>query len=156
MAVVQPAYATGYAVGYAGMVANAETSNRISRTIEDAAGIAFGRAAFRGTGAHGCTATPASGTFLGVAMSNLATQPLAGVVVGGAAADIYPQYANVGLMNEGVIWVTVGETVAAGDAAYVTSAGAFMKTAASNTAIPATFDTPASNGGVARLRVRRS
>lgn len=153
---LQPSYTLGVPYGYPGMVANGETSNRISRTVEDAAGLAFGRPAFRGAGPHGCTGTPASGTFMGVVISDLAVQPLGGVVAGAVAADIVPQYGTAGLMNEGVIWVTVSGTVTAGAAAYVTSAGALTATPTSNTAIPATFDDPASNGGLSRLRVRRS
>ena len=153
---LQPTYGLSYPVGYPGMVANGETYNRISRTIEDSAGIGFGKAAFRGVGDHGITATPTAGTFLGITMADLALQPLAGVVAGGAAADTFPQYASVGLINEGEIWVLTGEAVNDGDPAYVTAAGALMKTATSNTAIPAVFDTTTSGAGLARLRVRRS
>ena len=57
MAVVQSTYATAFPNGYAGMIANGETSNRISRTVEDATAIGFGKAVFRGSGDHGVTAT---------------------------------------------------------------------------------------------------
>lgn len=153
---VQPGYATQYAVGYPGMIANGETSNRISRNIEDAAGIPFGRAAFRGAADRGVTAAPSAAGFLGVTIADPSVQPLAGVVAGGAAADIYPQHATAGLLNEGMIWVRVGEAVNDGDPAYVTPAGAFVKATAGNTAIPAVFDDTAASGGMSRLRVRRS
>ena len=156
MAVLQSTYSPSYAVGFPGMVANGETSNRLSRTVEDVAGIAFGKATFRGVADHGVTATPTAGTFMGITISNIATQPLAGVVAGGVGADIYPQYATAGLLNEGEIWVTVGESVNDGDPVYITPAGAFMKTATSNTAIPAVFDDTTASGGLARLRVRRA
>ena len=55
MAEVQTVYATDLAVGFAGMIANGETSNRISRTCEDSGGIGFGKAVYRGAGDHGCT-----------------------------------------------------------------------------------------------------
>lgn len=153
---LQPTYGLAYPVGYPGMVANGETYNRISRTIEDSAGIGFGKAAFRGAGDHGVTGTPATGTFMGVTIADLALQPLAGVIAGGAVADTFPQYASVGLMNEGEIWVLTGEAVNDGDPAYVTSANVWMKTATSNTATPCSFDTSTSGAGLARLRVRRS
>lgn len=153
---LQPTYTTGYAVGFPGMIANGEDSNRLSRTVEDTAGIAFGKAAFRGVGDHGVTATPAANTFMGVTIADLSVQSLAGVVAGGVAADIYPRYASAGLLNAGMIWVTAGEAVADGDAAYVTSAGAFVKTATSNTAIPAVFDDTVASGALVRLRVRRA
>jgi hypothetical protein len=149
---IQSSYATDYTEGYPGMVANGETSNRISRTVEDAAGIAFGKACFRGTGDHGVTATPAAGAFMGIAIADVGVVP--NTVSG--AVDTYPQYATAGLLNEGVIYVTVGEDVTDGAAAYVTSAGAFVDTSTSNTAIPAVFDQTVASGGICRLRVRRS
>jgi hypothetical protein len=148
---VQSTYSNTIAAGFAGMVANGEESNRISRTIEDSAGLAFGKAAFRGSGDHGVTATPAAGTFMGIAIAD------AGVVAPvGGTADVYPQYANVSLLNEGCIYVTVGANVADGDVAYVTSGGAITNVSTSNTAIPAKFDETVSSGGVCRLRVTRS
>lgn len=57
MAELQTTYATTLAAGYPGMVANGETSNRISRTCEDSGGIGFGKAVYAGAGDHGCTAT---------------------------------------------------------------------------------------------------
>jgi len=53
MATYQTAYTTAPAKGLPGQVANEEVSNRISRTVESAAGIAFGQPAFRGAGDHG-------------------------------------------------------------------------------------------------------
>jgi hypothetical protein len=56
MSTLQSTFSEDLPIGYAGMVANGETSNRISRTNADAAGIGFGKAAFR-SGDHSCTAT---------------------------------------------------------------------------------------------------
>jgi hypothetical protein len=56
---VQSTYLTDYVTGFPGMLANGETQNRISRTIEDAAGVAFGKAVFQGAGDHGATAAQA-------------------------------------------------------------------------------------------------
>lgn len=148
---IQTSYAEDYAKGYPGMVANGETSNRISRTVEDAAGIAFGKAVFRGSGDHGVTATPAANTFMGVTIADV------GVVAPvGGDADEYAQYATAGILNEGCIYVVAGEAVTDGAAAYVTAAGAFVDTSTSNTAIPAVFDETAASGAIVRLRVRRS
>jgi hypothetical protein len=152
---LQPSYAQGYAVGYAGMVANGETSNRISRTVEDAAGIAFGKAAFRGAGDHGVTGTPAAGAFMGITIADPSVQPLQGVVVGGVAADIYPRYASAGLMNEGMIWVVAGGATTDGAPVYVAADGTFSTTN-TGTAIPAVFDDTVASGALVRLRVRRS
>ncbi len=151
MAVVQSTYAASMAPGYPGMVANGETSNRLSRTVEDAAGIAFGKAAFRGAGDNGVTATPAADRFMGIVIADHGIQPLPG----GVAADIVPQYVSAALLNEGEIWVVAGEAVADGDPVYVTPAGALVKTATSNIRIPATFDDTVSSGAPVRLRVAR-
>jgi len=53
---LQPTYATGVAVGVPGMIANEEKCNKVSRTVETAAGIAFGQPAFRGAAEHGAVA----------------------------------------------------------------------------------------------------
>ena len=151
MAVVQSNYNTSLPVGYPGMIANGETSNRISRTQEDATAIAFGKPVFRGAGDHGCTATP-SANLLGFSIATYAPQP---VEASGVEADSYPQYSTVGILTQGVMWVTVGEDVADGDAAYVTAGGAIMKTATSNTALTGwVFQDTASSGGLARIAKR--
>lgn len=145
---VQDTYLTDYAAGFPGMLANGETQNRISRTVEDAAGIAFGKAVFRGVDDHGVTATPAANTFMGITIADV------GVVQGlTGTADVLPQNSTASLLKTGVIWVTVGANVTDGAAAYVTNAGAFTASASGNTALPARFDTTASSGGIARLRV---
>jgi hypothetical protein len=148
---IQSAYATSYAEGFAGMLANGETQNRISRTIEDAAGIAFGKAAFRGSGDHGVTGTPAAGTFMGIVIADAGQIP--GV---GETADTIAQYQTVGLLNEGCIFVSASVAVADGDQAYVTSAGLITNVSTSNTSIPAKFDATTSAAGIVRLRVTRS
>lgn len=56
MSVLQSTYSDTVSPAYAGMVANGETSNRISRTIEGSGGIGFGKAVYRGAGDHGCLA----------------------------------------------------------------------------------------------------
>lgn len=58
MAVIQDTYLSAPVNGYAGMIADGETSNVISRTCEDVAGIAFGKPVYRGAGDHGCTGAP--------------------------------------------------------------------------------------------------
>lgn len=53
MSTYQTTYGDAPAIGLPGQVANAESCNKVSRTVESAAGIAFGQPAFRGTGDHG-------------------------------------------------------------------------------------------------------
>ena len=54
MAELQTTYSDTIATAYPGLIANGETSNRISRTCETAAGVGFGKAVYRGSGDHGC------------------------------------------------------------------------------------------------------
>ena len=132
MAVVQSTYANDIPVGYPGMVANGETSNRISRTCEDAGGIPFGAPVWRGAGDRGCTATVGTAAnFLGFAIADHGVQALPG----GVAADVYPRYASVGIMTDGVIWVTatganvdgaavtIGTGAGAADATHIATGG---------------------------------
>lgn len=150
MAEVQTSYSESFAVGYAGMPANQEPQRPISRTCEDAGGIAFGVAAFRGTDDHGCTATPAAGMLLGITQAHQALGLLAG-----ATADKYPQYENVAIQTSGVIWVTAGEDVTDGAQAYATSGGAIVDTSTSNTILPGWFfDTTGANGSLVKLARR--
>jgi hypothetical protein len=148
---VQSSYSNSVPTGYAGMVYDGEESNRISRTIEDSAGMAFGVAAFRGTGDHGCTATPAANKFMGIVIADAGQVPGAG-----ETADTIAQYRTAALLNEGVIWVSASVAVNAGDAAYVTSGKAITNVSTSNTAIPAKFDATTTGAGLVPLRVTRS
>jgi hypothetical protein len=100
---LQTSYATTLTKAYAGMIANGETSNRISRTVETAAGISFGKPVYRGTGDHGCTSTVGTlATFLGF---TIATTALG--IVSGADADEYQQYDNAAILTSGAIYVNV-------------------------------------------------
>ena len=158
MAVVQNIFPTAIPVGYPGMVANGETSNRISRTCEDAAGIAFGAPVWRGAGDHGCTGVVGTAaTFLGFAIADHGIQPLPG----GVAADIYPRYSTVAIMTLGVIWVAA--TGANADGAAVTiGTGAGLADGIGDVAADAThiaapgwvFDDTTTVTGLARIAKR--
>lgn len=145
---LQSTYGEAMAAGYPGMVANGETSNRITRTCEDADGIPFGAPVYRGANDHGCTRTP-GGQFLGIA---IATSALA--VIAGATPDVYPQYENVAIMTQGVIWVTAGEAVTDGAPAYDTGS-AIVDTATDNDALTGwVFDTTGANAALVKLAKR--
>jgi hypothetical protein len=150
MAEVQTTYDTTLAPGYPGMIANGETSNRISRTCEDAGGIPFGVPVYRGVGDHGCTVTPAVGTFLGISIAHEALGLLAG-----QTADAYPQYENVAILTQGVIWVTASEAVTDGAQAYGTTAGLIDDTSTSDTILTGWFfDTTGSAADLVKLAKR--
>jgi hypothetical protein len=135
MAVVQSTYLTAYAVGYAGMIADGETSNRISRTVEDATAIGFGVPVFRGVGDHGVTATPSS-LFMGITIANYAAPA---IQASGIQGDNYPQYSTAGILTLGEIWVNSSVAVADGDQAYVTSGGVITNISTSNTILTGWF-----------------
>jgi hypothetical protein len=119
MAEVQTTYSETFAKGFAGMVANGETGNRISRTVEDAGGIGFGVPCYRGTGDHGCTATVGTlATFLGWSIAHQALGLLAG-----QTADEYPQYETAAIMTDGAIYIHVTGAVTDGAAITVGAGG---------------------------------
>lgn len=117
MAELQTNYATGPAKAYAGMIANGEKSNRISRTCETAAGIGFGLPVYRGTGDHGCvSAVGTLATFLGWTVATSALGP-------STDADEYQQYDNVTILTSGAIYVAVKGVVTDGAALTVGTGG---------------------------------
>lgn len=119
MAELQTSYTDTFPKAYAGMVANGETSNRISRTCESAAGIGFGQPAYRGTGDHGCTVTVGTlATFLGWVIAS-AGQAL----IAGQDADEYQQYDSVPIITGGAIYVAVKGAVTDGAAITVGTGG---------------------------------
>lgn len=133
MAELQTTYSNTIAHGYAGMVANGETSNRITRTIEDAAGVGFGIPVYRGSGDHGCTGTIGTlATFLGFTLANAGSG-----LVAGQTADTYAQYDNVGIMPSGAMYVAVKGAVVDG-AAITIGAGAGIADLIGSTAADAT------------------
>lgn len=148
MAEVQTTYSESLAAGYPGMPANGETSNRISRTCEDAGGIPFGVPVYRGAGDHGCTMTP--GVLLGISIAHQALG-----LVAGQTADEYAQYEEVAIMTQGVIFVTAAEDVTDGAQAYGTAAGAIDDTSSGDTILTGWFfDTTGAAGGLVKLAKR--
>ena len=150
MAVLQSTYTDQVTPGYPGMVANGETSNRITRTIKEAGGMAFGKAVFEGADEHSCATTGTTAQFLGV---SIAHETLG--LIAGQTPDVYPQFASVPTMTQGVIWVTAGASVTKRDPAYVTSAGAFTNVSSGNIAMAGwVFDTTAASGSLVKLAKR--
>lgn len=152
MAVIQDTYNDAPARGYPGMVVNMEPSDRLSRTVEDAAGLAFGAAAFRGTGDRGTTGTPAAGAELGFVIADHG-QPL----LPGGTADTIPQYDSAAIIGRGVVCVQVGADVDAGDPVYVTPAGVVTNDDAGVGNVEMVgwvFDETVANGGICAVARR--
>jgi hypothetical protein len=147
MPTLQTNFGAAIPVGYPGMIANGELQNRLTRTCEDAAGIAFGAAVFDGAGDGGCTATP-SANLLGIAVVDHGNLRLSG-----QTADRYARYENVPIMQRGSIRVLNGAaSVTKRQPVYVTPAGAYTNVSAGNTALTGwTFDHAAAAGAIVRI-----
>lgn len=132
--------------GIAGAIVNTENKNIISRTVEDAAGIAFGLAVAQGVNDKGIRAVTTGDTdFVGITVLDR--------TVGDLINGKFVQYESARILEEGVIWVEVTAAVAAGDAAAVDLAtGKFNLLGAAMAG--ARFETSAASGGLAQLRLK--
>lgn len=242
---VQDTFANDFARGFPGMVANGETSNRISRTLEEGEDpLPFGAPAFRGTTDHTCIAvaplTAASAAFgtntgngvmgaitvseearpgryilriveevanagnfviedpdgeqigdgavaaafdtggLAFTLADGATDfgvgdafaitvgggGLLGIAIAdhgvvmlpGGVADTFPEFYTVPIMERGVIWVTAGDDIAAGDeVAWEPVTGTYVATGAADVVpLPGwKADTSGADGDLIRITNNR-
>lgn len=138
----QTDYNSAMAPGYAGMVANMEKSNIVSRSVEDEDGLGFGVVALRGENDMGVTGAGGDGAFLGISVADT-TQ----------LQDSYPQYATAAIITKGVVWVNAGAAVNAGDAVYFAGDGTLSSTD-TGTEIPgASWDSSTTAAGLAKIRL---
>ena len=131
-------------VGVAGSIATTENRDIKSRTVEDAAGIAFGLAVAQGANDKGIRAVKAGDTkFVGITALDLSSRDDAKFV----------QYESARILKKGVIWVEVTEDVKAGDDAAVDLAtGKFNKSGAKYP--NARFETSGVAGGLAQVELK--
>lgn len=154
--IVQASYDLNHGAAWAGMVADDQLANIISKLNTDTATIPYGK----GVVADGVDGAklPATGAtavnFVGVAVRELNRAYGAGDAFGAVVKK------DFSVMTVGVIWVKVLEAVVARDPAFLrigsTGPGDFCKTAGSaateSIAIPgAKFLTSASAGGLAKV-----
>lgn len=144
MAIVQSTYGENIAIASPGMPADADYS-AATKICETAAGISFGVAVQRGTSDNEALIGAVAATdFVGVTIRDI-TQ----------AEDEYAQYENMGVMQRGRIWVTVGGDVNAGDdVTFSATTGVLSSTATSGSQFAITgavWETSASSGGLAKL-----
>lgn len=124
---VQSSYSENIRPALEGMIANTEPNKLISRNVETAAGIGFGKVVQQGADADGCisdlnTSAMTAQTFLGITVRERSVRP--------ETPNLFAQYESARIMREGVIWVTTAATVAPSDIVTVTLAtGAIGKTA---------------------------
>ena len=131
-------------VGVAGSIATTENRDIKSRTVEDAAGIAFGLAVAQGANDKGIRAVKTGDTkFVGITALDLSSRDDAKFV----------QYESARILKKGVIWVEVTEAVKAGDDVAVDLAtGKFNKSGAKYP--NARFETSAVAGGLAQVELK--
>ncbi len=141
---VQTTYAATHAAALEGMVANSEPSVIVSRTVEDAEGLGFGKVAVLGDTDNSVTDAEATKNFEGIAVLD-PTQP----------ADTYAQYSTAAIMKKGIIWVQASVAVAKGDPVYfVPATGVLTNVSTSNTLIAnASWDSSTGAAGLAKLRL---
>ena len=149
---VQSTYNETMDAARAGMRANMEPVDLISRTVETAAGVGFGKVVQQGTADKGCK-SDLSGmtaqTYLGITMRERGARP--------ETPNAFAQYESALIMRKGVIWVEVAVAVTPADIVTVTLAsGVIGKTAvgAGVVAIPnARWESSTSGAGLAMLRL---
>lgn len=150
MSVVQNTFNEDIPVGYAGMEADGELSNIISRTLEGSTACPFGRAVYRGTHDRGCTLS-VSANLYGFAIARKGLP-----VTSGRAADTFAPGDTIPVKERGKIWVNSSTAAADGGQVYVvTATGAIANVAANATAATGWFfDDTISAPGLVRI-VRR-
>lgn len=131
-------------VGVAGSIATTENRDIKSRTVEDAAGIAFGLAVAQGVNDKGIRAVKTGDTkFVGITALDLSSRD----------DSKFLQYESARILKKGVIWVEVTEAVNAGDDVAVDLAtGKFNKSGAKYP--NARFETSGVAGGLAQVELK--
>ena len=131
-------------VSVAGSIATTENRDIKSRTVEDAAGIAFGLAVAQGANDKGIRAVKAGDTkFVGITALDLSSRD----------DGKFLQCESARILKKGVIWVQVTETVNAGDDVAVDLAtGKFNKSGAKYP--NARFETSGVAGGLAQVELK--
>lgn len=155
MATYQTTYANAPAKGLHGQIASEEKSNRISRTVENAAGIPFGTPVQRGAGDHGVVPFAAGGTFIGIAILN---PSVPAVAAGSTLVDGYPQYFTGAFATMAQMYVTAGGAVADGNPVYYnTTTARYVAAAGANIVGPlpgVVFDTTGVDGDIVEISIR--
>lgn len=133
MNTVQSTFTEDLAKGYAGMQANGELSNIVSRHLEGSTACAFGRPVYRGSGENGVSLT-VSANLEGFALARKGLP-----VTADRAADTYAPGDTLPVIERGVVFVDSATAADKGDQVYVTSAGAITATSGGNTAATGWF-----------------
>ena len=149
MDVLQSTFVEDIPGGFAGMEADGELSNIISRTLEGSTACEFGRPVYRGTDDKGCSLTVSANLYgFAVARKGL---PL----TADRPADKFAPGDTIPIKERGKIWVNSTTATADGAQVYVTSAGAISNSSSGNTAATGwVFEDTLAGAGLVRI-VRR-
>lgn len=156
MPALQTNYDTYLPIAHEGMRANLEQWNSISRTVETATGIGFGKVVVQGAGDHGVILPDATHTaFVGITIRDQAADAYAPLASVQYAPNLYLQNRTAGVMTFGCIYVVASVQVAVGDPAFfVPATGLITNVSTGNIAIPRSrFDTSAAASTLAILRI---
>jgi hypothetical protein len=142
-----PQYRSTMLPGVEGAIANEEPVVLISRSVEDAAGIAFGRAVVQGVNDMGCKGIGAGATsILGITVLERSARP--------ETPNGFGQYESARIMTFGVVWLTAAVAVVAGDpvCALTDGSGKFSNTGGV-VIHNARWDTSAAANTIGRVRL---
>ena len=158
MAITSTGYGLNHGNAFAGMVADDQVSNVVTKTNITATTVPYGKGVVRDTttntetGIGTIATTTTAARFVSVAVRELNRAYNTGDTFGAVPAK------DFSVLTAGTIWVTVRETVVPGDAACLiinaTNPGDFKKTAGANDAVAITgakFLTGATTGNLAKL-----
>lgn len=152
MATYQTTYGNAPQKGLHGQIASEEKSNKISRTVENAAGIKFGQPVQRGLADHGVAPYAAGGKFLGIAVLTPTVLP------GATQVDGYAQFVTGAFLTSGQMYVRAGSAVADGDAVYYNpTTNAYVNAAGTGIVGPIPdcfFDTSGGNGDIVEISLK--
>lgn len=150
MAVLQSTFGETYDKGYAGMEADGELSNIVTRSLEGATACAFGRPVYKGVGDRGCDLVVAAGELVGFAIADKGLP-----VTSARAADTFAPLDNIAVKERGKIWVASTTAANKDQIVYVTAAGAITNVLTANfEATGWKFDDTIAAAGLVRI-VRR-
>nr|QIG67140.1 hypothetical protein EVB34_035 [Rhizobium phage RHph_TM26] len=143
-------YNTDYAVALEGMVADTSPALIVSRTVETN-DLAFGEAVKMGSKEHCVNGdTTGAAEIYGISVRSQATKA--------EKPNVYPVGDTAAILLRGAIWVKVGEPVAVDGIVTVTVAtGAYGDQAVAAGIVQianAKWETAATTGGLARLRIK--
>lgn len=147
---VQTAYATTLAPAYEGMIADSRDHEVVSKLVETAAGIGFGKVVVQGAADEQVRVSEAGRAFVGL------SEAVHGAEIN-PNADLFPQYANIPVMRKGPMWVMASVAVSPQQPVYYVPATGVLTNVSNtgaNTLIPnATWETSTTGAGLAVVRL---